>query len=340
MFILDVIQRFFHFLKKPDQGSYKSMGTLFKTSTLLSLLLLNVVFTAIWVSGYFLIRQYSMDDARSGLYIYNYFGVLVTIVLIGPFLEELIFRLPMKYNRNYLLRLIVYLIGLNGTVEKKELLESNIKKSWRKYFWIFFYAMSSIFAFAHLFNYEDYRHLLFWSPILTCSQLLGGMIMGYLRIRFGFIWGWYYHALFNMLIIFLAMAFMGGFARHHHFPEKNSNTPKDWVMEHTDKKLDFKIEKRNFKSYQVDNSEYSLSIIEGKEFDGVISGYGVTPSRIFFDRTSAEHILQILSNDQIKVRDTDSLSLTVELKMKTPQKSTDKARSILERELFKALVIK
>jgi hypothetical protein len=338
--LLQSYKRFFQFLKNPDQGSFKRMGTLFKTQTLLSLMLLNVVFTGLWLSGYLFFNQDILKNANSGLFVFNYLGVLAFIVLIGPFLEELIFRLPMKYNRNFLLRFLVYLMGLKRTDEKKELLEFNVKKAWRKYFWIFFYVMSSIFAFAHIFNYPDFKHLLLWSPILTCTQFFCGMIIGYTRIRFGFIWGWYYHALHNMLVIFLLMAFMGGFAQHHHTNSKNSNTPKDWIVENYDKKLDFTIEKSSFKSYLVTHPEFSLSIREGRDFNGIISGYGVTPNRIFFDRTSAEHILQILSNNKIQVRDSNNLSLTVELIMKSPQKNTDKARYILEREMFKALSIK
>jgi len=340
MFVLDTIQRFFQFLKKPDQGSYKSMGTLFKTQTLLSLMLLNVVFTGLWASGYLFFNQDLLKNSNNQLFFFNIFGVLAMIVLIGPFLEELIFRLPMKYNHNYLLRFIVYMMGLKRTKENKELLEFNMKKAWRKYFWVFFYVMSSIFAFTHIFNYPDFRHLLLWSPILTLTQFFCGMIMGYIRIRFGFIWGWYYHALHNMLVIFLLMAFMGGFARHHQTYSKNTNPHNDWIVENYDKKLDFKIEKSSFKSYKVSHPEFTLSIYEGRDFNGIISSYGVTPNRIFFDRTSAEHILKILSNNKIQVFDTNNLSLTVELVMKAPQKNTDKARYFLEREMFKALSIK
>lgn len=339
-FLLQSYKRFFQFLIKPDQGSFKSMGTLFKTQTLLSLMLLNAVFTGLWLSGYLFFNQDLLKNTNTGLFYFNIFGVLAMIVLIGPFLEELIFRLPMKYNRNFLLRFIVYMMGLKRTEEKKELLEFNAKRAWRKFFWIFFYLMSSIFAFAHIFNYPDFKHLLIWSPILTLTQFFSGMIMGYIRIRFGFIWGWYYHALHNMLVIFLLMAFMGGFARHHQAHSKNTNTHKDWIVENYDRKIDFKIEKRSFKSYKVSHPEFSLSIYEGRDFNGIISSYGVTPNRIFFDRTSAEHILKILSNNKIQVRDSIGLSLTVELVMKNPQKNTDKARYILERELFKALSIK
>ena len=339
-FVLNTYVRFFHFLKKPDQGSYKRMGTLFKTKSLLSLMLLNIVFTGLWLTGYLLFNQDLLNKANTGLFYFNIFGVLAMIVLIDPFLEELIFRLPMKYNRNFVLRFIVYLIGLNKTVEDKESLANNVKKAWRTYFWIFFYAMSSLFAFVHIFNYPNFKQLLLWSPILTCTQFFCGMIIGYIRIRFGFVWGWYYHALHNMLVIFLLMAFMGGFARQNQNYSNNSNRQKDWVKEHYEKNLDFKIEKRKFKSYRVSHPEYSLTIFVGRDLNGIISGYGVTPNRIFFDRTSPEYILKTLSTVDLSVQDPDSLSLTVELIMKTPQNNSDKARNILEREMFKALSIK
>jgi len=336
MFILDTIKRFFRFLLKPDQGSYRRLDAKFKVATFFSLLLLLVVFAAIWVTCYVLITKEDLTKTSIVLNFLNVWVVLLTLALFTPFIEELIFRLPLIYNRNYLLRYVVFLVDSYGSKGMSDGFEQNVQRLWKRYFWVFLYTMCLLFAFIHIFNYPNYQQLFLWSPILTSIQLLLGLIVSYLRIRFGFLWGWFFHGIYNLLVITALFTYVG-----MHAPKPYVEDVKfiDLHSRFAHKNVDFQINQRHFKIYKVDNPEYSLSIINGKELDG-LSGYGVTPSRIFFDRSSAEYILQIISYDEIKVRDPDSLSLTVELKLKKPQTNTDNGRNILERELFKALAIK
>jgi len=337
MFLLNTYHRFLLFLRKPDQGSYRRMGAIFKTSTFFSLLLLNVVFAIIWLSIYHLISKETLDSVQLIPNLIDFWVFMLLIILLGPLLEEVIFRLPMKYSRNYLLRFFVYLVGLFCSEEAKESLDSRVKNGWRKYFWVFFYVMSSTFAFVHIFNYTDYKHLLLWSPLLTLVQLLLGLIIGYLRIRFGFLWGWFYHGIYNLLMINLLLIYSGV----NPWSQRETNfRPHYLFINKIDKVIEVKIGNPDFKTYRVNNSDYSLKISKVKEYHGVCSGFGVTTSRIFFDIATADYILKTISYNQKRVHDPDSLLFSVELQMKSTSNSSEKARDILEKEMFRALSLK
>lgn len=128
MFLINTYQRFLKFLKRPDQGSYRRMGSKFKIRTFFSLLLLNTIFAIVWLSCYYLFFPDAWDKARSLPFLNNFWMILLVVVLLAPLLEEVVFRLPMKYNRNYLLRFFVYLVEifLFDDEEKEEKLQHNV----------------------------------------------------------------------------------------------------------------------------------------------------------------------------------------------------------------------
>jgi len=78
--------------------------------------------------------------------------------------------------------------------------------------------MTSLFAFIHLFNYTDAKHLYLWAPLLTMAQFVTGLIIGYLRVRFGFLWGWSYHAVYNLVFFSLSLVSVEGQPVQHPHP--------------------------------------------------------------------------------------------------------------------------
>lgn len=150
----------------------------------------------------------------------------VFAVVIGPFLEEVIFRLPMRFRLKYIIigfvLLLLYctfsivevlrdisiikgsaigaifftilLLGIYLITRFKE----QIAKCWHQNFRYVFYGYSILFGFVHIFNFEEVSlQLLLLSPLITLPQLLLGFGMGYVRIRFGFWYGYLFHALNN-----------------------------------------------------------------------------------------------------------------------------------------------
>ncbi len=72
----------------------------------------------------------------------------------------------------------------------------------------FLLCICCCFWFFHIFNYENTETLFYWiSPLIILSQLSGGVILGYIRLKAGLFWGMLYHGLFNGIIVIIALLF-------------------------------------------------------------------------------------------------------------------------------------
>lgn len=328
-FTLKTYQRFLHFLKKPDDRSFARLGLSFKLKTLFSLLLLNVVLASIWMVGFHLLGGTHLENLNVVFGRMPYWTTVLLGVVLGPFLEEFIFRFPMKYSRNYLLQCLIAMVALFAPTESKSDIYTNARKLWKRFFWVFFYLITSVFAFAHIYNYMDARHLLLWSPLLTMVQFIGGLIMGYIRVRFGFLWGWYYHAIYNLL--FFSLAFLPSGQKQIYYKHYHPKPVSTYALTIGNPKM---------KTYQFDCADYKLSIKKSSAKKTTYTGYyGVTPSRIYFEQCKVELIMKTLSPDRITIIDPDSLKFDIELMVKHPEKNPEQGRGILIRELTKTLLL-
>lgn len=69
---------------------------------------------------------------------------------------------------------------------------------------IFFYSSVLAFGFVHITNYEFTSIWIYiLAPVLVITQIIGGAIMSYLRVRFNFWLGFLYHALWNFIAFFI-----------------------------------------------------------------------------------------------------------------------------------------
>ena len=101
------------------------------------------------------------------------FGMLV----FGPLFEEGIFRLFLGYCR------------------------------YKWYFKWVFYGSAIVFGLIHIPNYQlDDTHY-FFVPLITTPQIFGGLMLGFIRINYGFWYGMLHHALFNALALLLGTLF-------------------------------------------------------------------------------------------------------------------------------------
>lgn len=149
------------------------------------------------------------------------------IVFLGPFMEEIIFRLPLRFKkRNIVLSLsflsiyfvgdkvvdvnvsslytwikivpIVFIIILFYTCIKDSLLESINKK----YFKTIFYLFTISFGLIHIVNFYKIVpvNLVYLAPIFVLPQITLSFFVAYFRMKNGFIWGFFLHSLYNLPI--------------------------------------------------------------------------------------------------------------------------------------------
>src|SRR5690606_30598356 len=171
---------FWQFIKKPQDfpdtksNKWKVFFTLFVAELLLSVVYLPA---AALLDKYVVLEQ-SLDLSFSAI------GSLFSFVLLVPFIEEVIFRLGLR--RKYLIEAIFD------------------EKAWHRWFPFFVYSSTIIFGLVHITNYSNTQWIFFaFASFFVLTQLVGGFIMTYLRVRFNFWMGYLYHAVWNFTMIFI-----------------------------------------------------------------------------------------------------------------------------------------
>lgn len=122
--------------------------------------------------------------------------VLFSFVLVVPFIEEIIFRLFLRFKKNYPLRLII------ATFPKTK---KTICNFWNRKYGYVFYLATVAFALLHIKNYDFESTKFFLFPILVLPQFILGLFVGYLRVRYNFMSGYLLHALHNAVFITIAL---------------------------------------------------------------------------------------------------------------------------------------
>lgn len=179
--------------------------------------------------------SHKMDDLMTMM---GPVGIFIAAVIIGPILEELFFRLPLKYPKhaftgilfatgfivlafipteNQILQIIgssIFFLSILSSVlffNKKQREENGDRKlavAHRKYFRWLFYGQAILFGMAHIsnFNFAEMDNL-YIVPLLIVPQLTLGFILGYSRIKYGFWSNVYLHMVHNAVLI--SLTFMG-----------------------------------------------------------------------------------------------------------------------------------
>jgi len=133
--------------------------------------------------------------------------ILILVILI-PFFEELIFRLYLRYKYNYLLRFFVFLSSILGLKNHKKF-EAHVNQFWIRRYRVIFYFSAIVFGLIHITNYEISPIVLLFAPIIVAPQVVAGLLLGYLRVRHGVISGFLLHAMHNTIFLCIPLLFMG-----------------------------------------------------------------------------------------------------------------------------------
>ncbi|MDO3695059.1 CPBP family intramembrane metalloprotease [Wenyingzhuangia sp. chi5] len=201
----------FLFLKKPVDKPDNNTTLNEKILKLFLILILDLVISTIIILllsilekyGLFSTENYKLELLKS----MSKSEVIILCIIVIPIIEELIFRLYLRYKNNYLLRLLVSLFYITGR-NRKNLIEKRIKKIWYSKYGYIFYFSAILFGFVHILNYDLNKNLLIFMPIITLPQIFVGILAGYLRVRFNLIWGYLLHAIHNLVCV-LPFLFIG-----------------------------------------------------------------------------------------------------------------------------------
>jgi hypothetical protein len=162
------------------------------------------------------------------------FGTFLLIAILGPLVEETAFRLTLRWSVwNISLGLgafaIFILTGMLGDFSPqtgwlqgliiigsllmvvfviRQFLQipriyESIRAFYNQYYGAIFYGIAILFAAMHILNHETGKITLDWLVPFMLFRTVHSTIMGYIRVRFGFGWGFVYHAINNSGMVLL-----------------------------------------------------------------------------------------------------------------------------------------
>lgn len=145
----------------------------------------------------------------------------IYVILIDPILEELIFRLPLRftsYNILISISLLLLFLSKNNIYLVLSIslamvifgyflytntlnIKSHLEYLWKYHFTIIFYLFAIFFGLLHISNYKvvtPIQYLLL--VLLVLPQIVGSLIMGYVRVKYcnGIIITIMIHILYNL----------------------------------------------------------------------------------------------------------------------------------------------
>lgn len=149
---------------------------------------------------------------------------IIYVILIGPILEELIFRLPLKFtsynilisisllllflsnNNIYLMLAISLILAIFGYFLYTNTLKikSYLEYLWKYHFTIIFYLFAIFFGLLHINYYKVVTPIQYLLVVLlVLPQIVGSLIMGYVRVKYcnGIIITIMIHILYNLSVL-------------------------------------------------------------------------------------------------------------------------------------------
>lgn len=126
---------------------------------------------------------------------------LLTLIIYSQSLDTGILKIDESVYLRYSISLIIGILTYYITVKNK----ATIKNFWNNHVrWIYYFSAIS-FGFAHFGNFDLDFNNLYLIPLLTLPHIIGGIFFGYVRIKHGFLYGFAFHSLNNMIALSLAL---------------------------------------------------------------------------------------------------------------------------------------
>ncbi|MDB9939516.1 CPBP family intramembrane metalloprotease [Cyclobacteriaceae bacterium] len=209
----DVIVMTFHalwrFIKKPVELSEDKASLLLKIGTCGALFLIQIPPLLVLMALVGGLEQLGLwdEDMHSLQKIFQEMEPVLIFffaVIMAPLLEEVMFRLILRFRSNFLILWSIH-IGVALHLGQKRSLLKTARKVWDKFYGRVFYLMTMAFGLMHIMNFEPSLNIYLLAPILVAPQILIGINLGYLRVRFGLIWSILFHAFYNGVLMSIAL---------------------------------------------------------------------------------------------------------------------------------------
>jgi hypothetical protein len=225
-----IFKDFFSFLIKPERNNVKiTLSQKIIIFLFLYILLILKIFALIKIG------EPNVHFKNPNLF--NTFNTkIIWAVFIAPVVEEIVYRLPLKFSINSFFFTLSYLIFFYCTkifsfafetyytyifnyliilmlffvfkfIFRNRKIKIGLYLFWKKYFVIIFYSLSFLFAFSHIFNYDsNFLDILKAAHIIILPRFISAIIFGYIRLRINLFGSVLMHSMINavpFVILFL-----------------------------------------------------------------------------------------------------------------------------------------
>lgn len=279
-------------IKNPKEGFLHNLSFRDKLVRLFKILILDFLIAVILGFVLHYIHN-NVQRLEAPLEPFSLWELILILSLVVPLLEEIIFRLPLVYKRNYLAR------GLD------KLTKGFISRKWNSIYRYFVYTLAATFGLVHIGNFSDVNLLLLaLSPIVVGGQLIGGLMISYVRVKFGFVWGLAQHVIFNSIIGLLILS------GHNSVIIQVSNSDIELDirrLEYVDSdSSSLNVNKANDKIFSIEANDYQLQEVLDDISDDTVEAYDNVWVDVNFeseDGITVEEMTELLGTKIKLVRD-------------------------------------
>lgn len=151
---------------------------------------------------------------------FSIYQKIIYAIILAPVLEEMLLRLLLVFTKKNLVIFIVSstVFSIIFLVRNKQLFlvfavlvsltsilylyHAKCYNFLKNHYRAFFYLSAIIFGMLHIFNFAGINwHNFIFTPLLVLPQLFVGLILGYIRVQYGFKYGVLFHSMINLSIL-------------------------------------------------------------------------------------------------------------------------------------------
>ena len=232
-----VWREFFDFLRNPRLPTEQKAFGRTAVAEVGILLLLDWIVVFLFLAAAFAVETAGIELPQEIEDDWTVFETILYVVILGPPIEELIFRAGLSGRKRAIILsvspwlLVATLIGVylmvgpidppiavmlglawvaaTAAVMAFQRNSGSVPDRYRRWFPYAFWITSVVFGLMHMFNYGDPLRLAVL--LMVIPQITGGMMLGYVRVKYGMWANIAQHVTFNALAVALFYAWPGVF---------------------------------------------------------------------------------------------------------------------------------
>ena len=240
----NILLEVYNFIKNPNDQRIENWTFKKNVKYILVILCFELVFNAL----FFIPLIYLLNKVEPILYEtridYNSNTFLQTLIITAflvPIAEEMIFRYLLRYNK-----LFSKIVDIN---------------KWNFLFKILVYISIILFGFLHSSNFENSSTFFYCIlPILVSTQLIGGIFLTFLRVRFNILTSIVSHVLWNGIFTIIPII-ISIFEKPYERITDDYKLKIEYLNYNTSKPQKFQIDSTSNKIFKIYIKEYSFNHI-------------------------------------------------------------------------------